>query len=82
MAGLKVNFIKMKYTVVDGVATNLEIDGMVIEICNKCKYLSVKICKEGTSKREIKYRINQIKQAIRKLNSILWTNKITKHQIH
>jgi hypothetical protein len=78
-ASLKVNFAKVKYLVVgDRHNNNLVINGQVIEVCDNYKYLGVTISDEGSSKKELSNRIGQAKQAIKKLNSILWTNNIKK----
>lgn len=78
-ASLKVNFAKVKYLVVgDRHNNNLVINGQVIEVCDNYKYLGVTISGEGSSKKELSNRIGQAKQAIKKLNSILWTNNIKK----
>ena len=70
--GLKVNFAKTKYLVVeDRQNNNLVINGQVIEVRDDCKYLGVTISGEGSSKKELSNSIGQAKQATNKLNSIL-----------
>jgi hypothetical protein len=56
----------------------LVINGQVIEVCDDYKYLGVTISDEGSSKKELSNRTGQAKQAISKLNSILWANNIKK----
>lgn len=75
-AGPKVNFDKTKYMVVGEDANDLDIGWRIVHNCKEYKYLGVVISKEGNSKKEILARIWQAKQAIQKLNSLLWSKDI------
>lgn len=76
--GLKINFDKTKYMVVNGRAQDMQINGNVIKACRKYKYLGTVMSEEGNSREEIAQRIIQAKQATQKLNSILWSEQIHK----
>nr|CAH7758711.1 unnamed protein product [Callosobruchus chinensis] len=46
--------------------------------CEDYTYLGAKISKEGSSKKEISHRINQATYAISRLNTLLWSNNLSK----
>lgn len=75
-AGPKVNFDKTKYMVVGEDANDLDMGGMIVHNCEEYNYLGGVIFKEGDSKKEILARIVQAKQAIQKLNLLLWSKDI------
>lgn len=78
-AGLEINFAKTEYLDTTEDATqDLEIDeDTVIKGCDKFKYLGFLITKKGTTEDEIASRLGQTRAAIRQLNPILWSKRIT-----
>lgn len=50
--GMKANLTKTKYVEINGNATDLEVDGKLMEVCKEYKYLGVTIAKEGGSRKK------------------------------
>lgn len=77
--GLTINLNKTEYLVIGGKAEDLELGAEKIRAGRSYKYLGVKITSQPDSQEEIRARIGQGRTAIRQLNSVLWSRKITKH---
>nr|CAH7714890.1 unnamed protein product [Callosobruchus chinensis] len=77
-AGLKINFSKTKYLAVNSSQEDLEIDGRLMAACEDYTYLGAKISKEGSSKKEVSHRADQARYAISRLNTLLWSNNLSK----
>lgn len=81
--GLQVNVKKTEYMCVGGEQRNLLLEQQEqIKHTRKYKYLGVHITCEGSMDEEIRYRNNLGRQAIRKLNNILWDKTISKDNKH
>jgi len=76
--GLKLNVKKTKYMVIGNTSRYLQLeDGKgIISHAKAYTYLRVRITTEGNHKPEINDRINRVRVAITKLNSILWDGDV------
>lgn len=79
-AGLTINMEKSEYMIVGNeYHEDLVLDNTRrIKGVTTCKYLGIILNNQGSSKDEIKERINKGRKTIRTLNSILWDKTITK----
>lgn len=77
--GLTINMDKTKYLIVEGDGHDLDMENDNIKKCEEIKYLGVTITNKGTSEKDIYNKLNQGKKAIGMLNSILWSDQITKN---
>ena len=77
--GLKLNVKKTKYMDIGDTSRDLQLkDGkMIIIHVNEYTYLGVRITKDGNHEPEINDRMNRGREAITKLNSILWDRDVT-----
>lgn len=76
-AGFRINVSKIKYLVVGkDLGKSLDLNGQDIEICEQYKYLGTVIVRGGNSRREIYCGMVQARQAIQKLNSLLWSRSV------
>lgn len=77
--GLTINIKKTVYMVVgDEHSNDLLIDNGKIKLVKSFKYLGVTLSSVGRSYQDITNKIGQGKRVIRQLNSILWSDKITR----
>lgn len=77
--GLILNTKKTEYMVVgDGERSDLDIETCTIKNCTSFKYLGVTFSSTGKSSEDITNKIGQGRRAIRQLNSLLWSDNITK----
>lgn len=77
--GLKINSDKSYYLIVgDEEMKDLQLEdtGEIIKGCEECKYLGVKITKDGRQETEIKERITKGRSSIKMLNGVLWDKQI------
>ena len=77
--GLEINVSKTEYVVFGGTGLDLKIGTAQVKNTKTFKYLGVRLTASGGSSDEICSRMGQAKSAIRQLNSLLWSTKITKH---
>lgn len=77
--GLTINTTKTEYLVVgERNEEDLDIEATKIRHCKAFKYLGVTISEDGKSTNDINNKIGQGKRAIRQLNSIIRSDKITR----
>ena len=79
--GLDISYDKTKYMVAGGdkEEQNIHTEKGDIQTTNNFKYLGTTITKDGKSDTDIKTKTVQGRKIINKLNSIWWSNEITKN---
>ena len=76
--GLNINTSKTEYLVIGKKLKDLQFGNKVIRCTNEFKYLGSYIASDGTTRKDIKYRITQGKKTILTLNVLLWSSKINR----
>lgn len=76
--GLTINIKKTEYLVVGERGQDLNIESDIIKNTKRFKYLGVTFTESGTSNEDINNKIGQGRRTIKQLNSVLWSDKITK----
>lgn len=74
--GLKINYKKTKYLTTKDRGNDLQIYGNTIVKSDDFKYLGSIISSDANSKKDITSRMGQARQAIQRLNSLLWSKSI------
>lgn len=82
--GLIVNMKKTEYmSVGNDDHSDLDIGmGKTIKHCSKFKYLGVTLSSDGKSNEDISNKIGQGRRIIRELNSLLWSDRISRRTKH
>jgi len=74
--GLTINLTKTEYLKIKEDQNDHQLSVKEIRNCEEYKYLGTIIAKEGTSKRDIKQKLQQSRKVIQTLNPLLWSPKI------
>nr|CAH7740812.1 unnamed protein product [Callosobruchus chinensis] len=77
--GLIINMQKTEYLIVgdENDRSDMQIGSEIIKLCSSFKYLGVTISSTGRSTEDIRNKIGQGRNAIRQLNSVLWSKNIS-----
>jgi len=75
--GLNINLSKTEYLVIGESPNDLQVNDEIIKSTKEFRYLGTYISSEGSTRKDIENRIVQGKTATQRLNSILWSSKIT-----
>ena len=80
--GLDINYENTEQLIIGREGNDMVLGPNTIRDCVRFKYLGVMTMKESTSNEEIDNKIIQGRKAIRKLNSVLLNDKITRKTKH
>lgn len=77
--GLAINMHKTEYLIVgdENDRSDMQIGNETIKLCSSFKYLGVTISSTGKSTEDILNKVGQGRNAIRQLNSLLWSKSIS-----